>query len=276
MKKFGYQDAPEAHGHSVRRPSTSDTRSRKADADAAEHPRNPHRNSLGDRFLDARKWGHPFVGPATRLAAPFGWTGILRSTVRDLAEHLSATDRPDLRISSFAMGGSGVEIEMSGSDASARASVHTLASDAGCAALAIDPTTGILNRQGLDSFRRYLDQNRFGNRSPREFEPLIADVRSRPCLGEDLLADLAKAKHTTDLVARRRIPLLASWRLDFPVGFTSVALVGDASTAGSSVTHPIAEPLVALDHLARWARTVAHLYRLGRPRLRRNVAGGLS
>jgi hypothetical protein len=156
----------------------------------------------------------------------------------------------------------GIAVDLEGSDAQTRSSVLSLAHDVGLAATAIDPETGLLTAPGLGDFLRYLRSDDLRRRPPREFESLLAGeaLRSKDSQAA-VIADLERLGGTLRPLEPGTVPLLSKWRLAFPRGATSVAIVGE-SDAGTS----IAEPLLAVGRLAHWARTTVRLYGLQRGR----------
>jgi hypothetical protein len=211
------------------------------------------------RFADARVWGAPAVGPQTRLGAPFGWTGLLRATARDIGSLLRDTQ---VRVASLSIETRGITVDLEGSDVQTRTSVLSLAHDVGLAATAIDPETGLLTARGLGDFLRYLRSADLQRRPPREFESLLAgkELRSKDSQAA-VAADLERLGGSLRPLEPSTAPLLSKWKLAFPRGFTTVAIVGD-SEAGPAVV----EPLLAVGRLAQWARTTVRLYALERGR----------
>lgn len=211
------------------------------------------------RFADARLWGAPAVGAQTKLAAPFGWTGLLRATARNIGSLLRDTQ---VRVASLSIEPRGITVDLEGSDVQTRTSVLTLAHDVGLAATAIDPETGLLTARGLGDFLRYLRSDDPERRPPRKFESLLAgdELRSKDSQAA-VIADLERLGGNLRPVEPGTAPLLSKWRLAFPRGCTAVAIVGQ-SEGGT----PIAETVVAVGRLAHWARTTVRLYALERGR----------
>lgn len=217
----------------------------------------PRATGATDPFFDARIWGAPTIGPETVISAPFGWIGFTRQMGRLCADLLSDTDA---RISVLGLShSSSISIEVERCDRAAAAALHSLAGEVGQAAACIDPETELLLRSSL---RELVD---FWT-SPSMQGPPIEHVEL--CRQTEALSGRARRRLAGDAEilcsgaapCAPGAPLIKDWNLCFPPGATTVEIVGETGTGKNR--RSIAEPLVAVDTLRRFARTTDRYYRL--------------
>lgn len=210
-----------------------------------------------DPFFDARVWGAPTIGPETIINAPFGWIGLVRHLGRMCATLLGDTEARILVLILSRASGISVEVERCGTGT--MAALHSLAAEVGQAAACIEAETGLLSRSSLRALVQFWT-------SPRVRPPSIEHLELSRQL--DLLSVKARRRLVGDVeilwsgAAPSAVdaPILKNWNLGFPPGAVTVEIVG-VTGAGKS-RRLIAEPLIAMDRLRRFARTTHSLYRL--------------
>ena len=217
----------------------------------------PGQRPRTDRFMEARRWGAPFIGSDTVILAPFGWTGLVRSLGRLCHRRLGDTQ---ICITLLSVMPTGVSIEIAGSDLGEHwSALHHLAQEAGNAAPAIDPETGLLTRASLREWLGYVDDRLGHPAAPLEFAALLSKLSSSSKPERRRCAeDVRRIVGGIPPADVKSAPLLTHWKLEFPIGEESVEIVGGLG----SVADDLSEPLIAVDHLQRWVRTSRRLYRL--------------
>jgi hypothetical protein len=210
------------------------------------------------RFDDVRSASAPVIGNGTVLAAPFGWTGLMRLLGQRIGERLKDSK---IRIGLLTIMPAGISIELRRrGDAIDRAELHAIANDIGKAAAALDPDSGLLKERALKNLAGRLSTPR-GERAS-EFDGILAvldgaDPTSRVEMAKQLLEIRFGHRHGWPATTSRR---LADWNMSFPPGATCVEIVGRIDPTGGS----IAVPVIALGRLRQWALTVNGIYALDR------------
>jgi hypothetical protein len=212
-----------------------------------------------NRFEEVRSTGAPVIGIETILAAPFGWTGLMRLLGQRVGTRLKDSQ---IRIRVLAIMPAGISIELSKlGSAHNRIELHAIANDIGKAAAAIDPETGLLNEYALSDLTKWMVAPK-GDCPPQFAGILSALDGSDLTIRSRLACRLSEIRfgHTAGWPASATQRILR-WRIGFPPGATSAEIVGikDAATA-----LPIAEPVIVLGRLREWIVTVSGGYALDR------------
>jgi hypothetical protein len=211
------------------------------------------------RFDEVRSTCAPVIGASTVLAAPFGWTGLMRLLGYRIGERLKDSK---IRIGLLAIMPAGISIELrQRGDASDRTELHAMANDIATAAAALDAESGLLKERALNDLALRLTTP--GKEHAAEFDGILSVIDGAdPVLRREMAKQLSEIRfgHRDGWPATttRRV---VNWKMSYPPGATCVEIVGRVDWAtGES----IAEPVIALGRLKQWVLTVSGAYALDR------------
>lgn len=211
------------------------------------------------RFDEVRSTCAPVIDAGTVLAAPFGWTGLMRLLGNRIGTRLKDSK---IRIGLLAIMPAGISIELrQRGDAPDRTELHAMANDIATAAAALDAESGLLKERALSDLAVQLVT--LEKEGTTEFDGIMSVLD-----GTDAVFRREMAKQLSEIRFGHRdgwpattTKRVVNWKMSYPPGATCVEIVGrvDLATGGS-----IAEPVIALGRLKQWVLTVSGAYALDR------------
>jgi hypothetical protein len=211
------------------------------------------------RFDEVRSACAPVIDADTVLAAPFGWTGLMRLLGHRIGERLKDTN---IRIGLLAIMPTGISIELrQRGNTGDRAELHAMANDIAKAAAALDAESGLLKERALIDLALRLAAP--GREPATELDGILSVLDDAdPAFRREMAKQLSEIRfgHRAGWPATTT-RCLANWKMSYPPGATCVEIVGciDRATAKS-----IAEPVIVLGRLRQWVLTVSGVYALDR------------